>query len=208
MILGITTSKRLPLFRQTIASLRENMLDWHLLTGAVICDDDSTAVDRDEMEKILTDAGLRIQGLYMNPVQGHPKMLNLLAKRVADLGERFYFHCEDDWTLLRKGCPLTAALDVMLSNDKVGQVAFGKECREYQHPDNKFDRTVTGTVFVRVQPFHAAERFCPFTLNPCLMRVEALSRVGKFMDEANFEHSYGSRWSEHGWETAQLAPRS
>lgn len=206
MILGITTSNRLELFKRTIASLQENMLDWGMLNDVVLCDDGSSDTDRVEMERILEAAGLQVHRIYMNPVQGHPTMLNLLVKRMSDLGERFYFHCEDDWILQRQGSPLLAAMDVILSNPKIGQVGFGKECREYEHPDNVFDKTLTGTQFVRVQPFHAAERFCPFTLNPCIMRVESLVRVGKFEKEANFEYNYGSRWSQHGWQTAQLTP--
>lgn len=143
-----------------------------------------------------------------NYEKGHRENLNRIINglHIVDSVGEFILHLEDDWTLIRKGCPIFAALDVMMTRKDVGHVCFGKESgREFNDSRNESAVTATGTQYKVIRPFDAQDRFCPFTLNPGVFRVEALRKTGLFEGQ-NFEYSYGSRWSALGWRTAHLVP--
>lgn len=201
MLMTITTCRRPELLKRTLASLRENALDFESVTRAIICDDGSDAEQRAQMIETLNNdlESHNLDALGEGEEGGHAASMKRIWERVTKTDEDFIMMLEDDWELTRQGCPIFAAVDVLMNNDTIGQVCLGRS--DIIFPG--LFRTPTGTGYTIRPPHFGHENLPAFTLNPCVMRRDALRVVGNFKEGAGFEAAYGERWNEH-WRTADL----
>jgi hypothetical protein len=122
----------------------------------------------------------------------------------ARLEGEFIFHCEDDWEFIARDEILTHALTVLKAKPRIGQVGISN--KTLNEPILYADGVEYWTYPYNRRPFvHGQQRSWPhFTLNPSVIRVAAIKRVGNFSEMSNFEFRYGLRWLSAGFRTAFL----
>lgn len=186
-------------------SLKQCFADISLISKISVFDDHSPESDVRQMHIDLKTLfpGREIQMHTSERVIGHPK---IMQKWFSLLSGEFVFHCEDDWEFIRNGSPLCACLDVMSFDSNIGQVCFSKVYNKGQEqtPSGVRYRKLIGDI----QKAASQKNYLlwpKFTLNPSLIRVEAIKNVGNFEDRKDFEYHYGMRWSAARVETAFLA---
>jgi hypothetical protein len=206
MLLTCTTSKRPDLFRRTMESFWSQCREIAGIDYVALFDDGSDEAQianmSETMHKLKVPWHFANVELLDGQVIGHAanmnRVLDYLAKDQWDMA----MFLEDDWELTSQGCPILAAMDVLLNNPKVGQVCLGVA----RNNDWKVRRTRTGTSFTIRPNKNGTDPNPAFTLNPCVMRTAALKDVGRFEDVDGFEAEYGNRWQDKGWLTAELVP--
>jgi len=197
MICTITTSRRPKLFKRTIESARANMRDFSFIQEMAIFDDGSPPEDLDAMKAVAPQFAT---WEHCDEPQGHVASLNRALEYLRRSGQEFALMAEDDWLFTRFSCPLLASLDVLINNPKVGQVCLGRI-------DMRFGWrgfTETGTMFTIRDKHFGPDNYPAFTLNPSVVRIEALLAVGEFKAVEGFEREYGERWLAAGWDTSDL----
>jgi hypothetical protein len=196
MIATITTCKRPELFKKTVDSF-SLLKDWNLVEVVGCFDDGSEYEQLKEMQEPF-DAIWHT--LKEDEVGGHANSMRKICKTLSSSERRFFIHLEDDFPFIQSGCPILAAMDVMLNNPTIGQVMFGRE--EMAFP--RVRRTPSGTEYTIRPMTFGAENLPAFTLNPGLQRIQAWLTTGNFEDVPRFEREYGERWNKAGWRTADL----
>jgi hypothetical protein len=205
MTLSFTTSKRLDLFLVTIRSLSSQCLDLYMVDRILLIDDNSSTPDLEmmQLEVKALFGEMEVEVCTSSKVRGHAKGMQLWYDKIKG---SHVFHCEDDWEFVGPGCPILAAIDVLSNNPEIGQVAFSRES-----PLAEVQYTPTGTAYwiweydrspICIPGIHAT--WPCFTLNPSIIKVAALRKVGNFLDRMNFEYCYGQGWVKAGLKTAYL----
>lgn len=192
----MTTGRRPELFKKTWESLRANMRDMDLVSSVDFFDDNSTPEQIEEMKAVAPQFS---EWNLSKEVIGHAANMNRVHEHLRKSGMKWALLFEDDWQLTRFDCPLLASLDVLMNNEKIGQVCLGRIDMRFGYRGF----TETGTMFTLREPVMPDGYTC-FSLNPCLVRVDALLRVGEFKDIEGFERDYGQRWNKLGLLTADL----
>lgn len=206
MLLTCTTSKRPDLFRRTMESFWKSCREITGIDYVALFDDGSDEAQLANMAETMHKLGVPWHfanaELLDGKVIGHAANMNRILDYLDKDRWDIVLMLEDDWTLTSEGCPLLAAMDVLLNNPKVGQCCLGVA----RNNDWKVRRTRTGTSFTIRPNKEGTDPKPAFTLNPSLMRVSALKDTGRFEDVPGFEAEYGQRWADKGYLTAELVP--
>jgi hypothetical protein len=211
MIACITTCRRPELFARTIKSFAENAKDLSQIGVVKIFDDGS---DEDHVNAMLTalkdswSDSYRYVHCNRSNFRSHQRNVELERQYIVGTGSAYWLHLEDDFEIIRAGCPILAALDVLLNEPRCCQCCLGRPdtYEEAIRRDPGFPlMTPTGTRYGLMPEHPNPENWVGFTLNPSIMRVQAFREVGEFR-EGQMEHNYGVRLAEKGWRTAHLTP--
>lgn len=209
--LSFTTSNRLQLFLQTLKTLAEACEDISCLQDILVFDDNSTSDQVQDMRRALDehwgkDYRLTIEcKRYEKSPFHHAHLMRLWFYRCQRFD--FVFHCEDDWFFQNRRPFLSEALDILESCPEVGQVAFSRSKPE--DVDEKVTAKGTNYWIWHYDPQGATHhhRWPHFTLNPSLIRMSAIERVGNFPIRPRFERAYARRWVNVGLKTAYFSDR-
>lgn len=218
--LTITSCKRLDLFKRTINSFLINVIDIHLIDRWVCVDDNTSEEDRREMKRLYPFFEFIDKDLTD---KGHARSMNIIRNTV---NTPYILHLEDDWEFILKGRYISDCLDVLASNENIGQCLFNKNYSEilnhnYEVKGGEFKTTKQGqryfiheyvsteTERVRWLEKHGAapsSNYWPhFSFRPSLIRTNVFKTVGEFNESAcHFEMEYAYRYVSKGYISAFL----
>jgi GR25 family glycosyltransferase involved in LPS biosynthesis len=213
---SITTCKRYDLFERTMNSFINCCRDLDLIGRWLCVDDNSSPEDRDKMLKNYPFFEFYFKGPFE---KGHPQSMNIILRAV---NTPYLFHMEDDWQFHHQNLFLTNCLEVLNSDNSLGQCLINKNYAEVES-----DVKILGGIFRQTQNglrffthdfiedssnFQAKYGFGPncaywphYSLRPGLNDVGKLKRVGKYREHVqHFEMEYAYRYAAMGFKTAFL----
>lgn len=212
----ITTCNRLELFLKSMRGFLENCLDIHLISRWICIDDNSTESDR----KIMKQTFPFVEFIFKNEKdKGHAKSMQMLTELITT---PFHIHIEDDRFLLNKRNYINTFLEIMNSDESIGQIAFNHNYAEI------IDDCIIGGVLNKTKSniFYYEHEYCfndeekvkfnekygigstcnyypHFTLSPSMIRTSIYKTV-KFEQEPMFEFNFGLRYVKAGFKTVFL----
>jgi hypothetical protein len=152
--------------------------------------------------------------------KGHGPSLNALRELVAIRREdgrpaRYWAHLEDDWLWCWRGPHLQMAEIVLQADPSICQVVFNRLYAEQVTSTPRLRNpspVLTAAPGVRYSIHHFDGQRKPwmqshwpgFSLNPSLMRTEALLALGPFKEGPGFEWEFGERVRAAGLKVAYL----
>jgi hypothetical protein len=207
MLMTMTTSRRLALFKRTLDSLRENVIDlYSFVDRCLVIDDHSDRCDVDEMhgyfDRYLPSIKLTIIGNSVDNQWRHVNSMNMWLDAIRD--EQLVFHLEDDWGFMPpRRFVLDWAVNVLQTHNWVAQACFRAVTDRITkpHPDETFWVDCLENYPPdpnRKSPWHWPSRF---TLNPAVTRVAVITGLGQFKPVSGFERVFGLKMVEAGYTT-------
>ena len=212
---SITTCKRYDLFEQTINSFLNCCTDVNLISKWICVDDNSSQEDREKMEK--NYPFFKFYWKNKNE-KGHAQSMNI----ILDLVDTPYlFHMEDDWKYFKPHHYIQDCLEVLNSNDKLGQCLINRNYAEESTDTilgGIFHTTTNGTRYYihdyqpDIEQFinkYGAGPNCAYwphySLRPGLNKMSVLKEIGTYNPcAAHFEMDFSHRYIQHGYQTAFL----
>jgi GR25 family glycosyltransferase involved in LPS biosynthesis len=211
-----TTCRRLDLFIKSMDAFLENCVDKYLISRWICVDDNSSEEDRQIMktkypffEFILKD----------ETNKGHPESLQFITSIVDT---PYLIHIEDDRMLVDKRRYISDMIDVLESNDYIGQIAFNHNYSETLNdnikggvlkktPNNVFyyehEYCITEDdkkQFIKKHGFTSNCNYYPhFTLSPSMIKTKIFKQL-EFKKEKWFEFNFGLRYVQAGFITTFL----
>lgn len=217
--LAITTCKRLPLFVRTMHSFLNACTDVERIARWICVDDNSSAADRREMERLFPF----FEFIWKGPEErGHGRSMNRILDAVRT---PFWLHLEDDWQFFEPLPYLAAALEILDADPGLGQVllnrhyALGVEHRRLaggmvrQAPSGRryvehvylAPGTPAHDDFWRQHPDERSNVHWPhYSLQPSLQRTDAVRSVGRYAEAPSFELDFAHRYTALGLRSAFL----
>ena len=214
----ITTCKRFDLFEKTMNSFLNCCSDINKIDSWLCVDDNSS----DEDKKKMTEKYPFFTFYFKNVNEkGHPRSMNIIRSMVKT---EFIFHMEDDWQFYEKKNYISECLEVIESDNKIGQCLINKNYSETPHNNTVgglFNKTVSGLRFFiheytpdaqSQQDFNKKYNYsmnCSywphFSFRPSLLRKNILNIIGPY-DEyiSHFEMDYANKYVKEGYISAFL----
>jgi GT2 family glycosyltransferase len=216
--LTITSCRRPVLFERSINSFVRCCLDVERIDRWLCIDSGTSEDERTRIRKrfpffdfIYTEAGVP-----------HGHSMNRLMDAVST---PFWLHLEDDWQFVARRRYIEEGTGVLADDPSIAQLAFNPnyaELHEHLSAGGYLRRTVNGVRYrlherlepgtpewghhVRAlpAPVRIAASWPHFTLNPSLMRAEAVRSVGRFISQPgrDFELDFAWRFAASGLRTA------
>ena len=116
----MTTCKRLDLFIPTMNSFLNTCLDANSICRWLVVDDNSSEEDR----KVMQETFPFIEFYWKTPEEkGHARSMNIIRNAVTT---PFFFHIEDDWVFYEKRFYLGECLEVLKTDETLGQCLINK----------------------------------------------------------------------------------
>jgi hypothetical protein len=206
MLMTMTTSKRLVLFRRTLDSLRANVMDlYSFVDRCLIIDDHSSQGDIDEMQRYFDENLPSVKlTIINNPADNqwrHVNSMNMWLDAIRN--EQFVFHLEDDWAFVPpRQVVLDWAINTLLIHNWVAQACFRVILDRITapHPDETFwaDCLENYPPDSNRKSPHWPSRF---TFNPAVTRVAVIADFGQFEPVSKFERIFGLKMVEAGYTT-------
>ncbi len=225
IVFTITTCKRLDLFQVTMNSFLNCCIDCNKIDEWICVDDNSSEEDRDEMMKKYPFFTFVWKS---KEDKGHAQSMNIIRDRVIESGAQYSLHMEDDWKFFDKRPYITQAIEVLESDEKIGQCLFNKNYAETEIDiaicGGDFHTTGEGFRYYvhemveneeqRIQwenkhfdgtrrPVHC--NYWPhYSLRPSVIKTDVYKKVGRFEENTgHFEMEYAYRYfKEHGYTSA------
>jgi GR25 family glycosyltransferase involved in LPS biosynthesis len=217
--LTMTTCKRLSLFIDTINSFLNCCQDVHLIDRWILIDDNSTEEDR----KIMKEKYPFFEFVFKDKKdKGHPRSMNMFL----DLVETPYmFHMEDDWKFIEKRNYMTECLNVLSTNNDIGQCLinrnYGETSKDNSIPGGYHYMTQNGLKYVihehcstdkQYEEFNKKHNNRPncaywphFSFRPSLIRTSVFKNLGRFDEKvSHFEMEYSRRYIQRNYISAFL----
>lgn len=182
--------RRKELMRKTLNSLLSCMEDKQLISRWVVMDDGSNSKD-------LYDLSLEFPFLeiYCNDMKGHPNALNKLFSIVRT---DFIFHLEDDWLFQTRGNIIQKCWAVLKSDPAIGVVCLrGFKAGNITTADPE-------TTYGIHHYGEGGSSWPGFSLNPGLMDLKKIKKVGEFEAVPGFEWKYARAYHHSGYRLAYL----
>ncbi len=133
----ITTCKRLNMFKQMLASLRQNLLDPDFIDIIIHYDDCSSNADRQEMYNLLETTfpnkfifTRTFERDSFNTLKRHMEIMKEWKSDLCKMNLDYVFHTEDDFLYL-KNFSLSEASCLLKDDKNVAYVGFSQELREF-----------------------------------------------------------------------------
>lgn len=219
---SITTCKRLNLFKKSVNSFINSCEDLNLISQWLCVDDNSSEEDRKEMVELYPF----FHFIFKNKEKkGHAKSMNISIENVKN---KYIFQMEDDWLFLQKSNYMSRCLDILNENEKYGQVVINRNYAEIADSEHLkiaggFRKvTKNKTKYVLHEHYQRASKeesdffqrnenrksscYWPhFSLNPSLIKTNAIKEVGSFSETApHFEMEFAFRYVNAGYSTCFL----
>lgn len=213
---SITSCRRLKLFIKTMDSFLSTCTDLHLISKFICIDDNSSEEDRKNMKKRYP---------FINFVwktseeKGHAKSMQMLVSMVQT---PYLLHIEDDWQFFDGKDLIRDALEVLDSNNNIGQVLFNqnyaeipeqipvgghetftdKHLRYFIH-EHCID-TYKKEAFLKNHPNKIHCNYWPhFSLRPSLIRTCIFKHIS-FENIISFEQTFAWKYIKAGYISAFL----
>jgi hypothetical protein len=222
--LTITGCKRPELFKSTVDSLCSKIKDLHLIKTIIHYDDSSDDESRKKMYEVLVSnfPDKLVCTRYFNKDsfttdKRHMHVMNCWLDDLSQLGIDYVFHTEDDW-LYTNDLSISGALDILISDDKCGQIGFSQPLRRFPegiHIEKggdywkwyyREDLPLLDNLFMddlMIEQWNVPGLWLyyinwpHFSLRPGLFDVEKLLTVGKFLEtEESFEFEFAKKYSK------------
>jgi len=136
IVLTMTCSKRLHLFKKVLPSFKEYCLDLHLVSKILIYDDSSSEEDRQEMMNIATELfpDPNIEFKYFNDIPTNYRHAYIIQNWYEDIADFDYvFHLEDD-RIMTSDFLLQEMVNIMEEDQQVGIINISQVRRRF--PDD------------------------------------------------------------------------
>lgn len=133
VILTMTCSKRLHLFKKVLPSFKDHCLDLDLLSKILIYDDSSSEQDRKEMKDLATELfpDKNIEFKYFNEIPTKYRHAYIMQNWYEDIAEHAYvFHLEDD-RIMNLDFYLGEMINLMENDETVGMVNISQTRRNF-----------------------------------------------------------------------------
>jgi GR25 family glycosyltransferase involved in LPS biosynthesis len=199
--LTITSCKRLDLFKQTINSFINCCEDIDRIDRWICVDDNSSLKDRDEMKRLYP-----FFDFYWKKFQekGHPQSMNIIRKIVST---PYIFHMEDDWKFFAPKKYIEECMDVLNSNNNIGQCLINRNYAETATDvhicGGELHRTSKNIKYYIHEQMNSQEFFQKygnktnsaywphFSLRPSMLKKEVFDSIGEFNENiSHFEMDY------------------
>ncbi len=222
VIFSVTTCHRLDLFEKTMNSFINCCQDTDLIDRWVCVDDNSSSEDREKMKSLYPF----FEFIMKTPSEkGHYISMNMILDKLNDETE-YLLHLEDDFHFIESRNYVQDSIDVLKSNEKLGQVAFNLNYAEiephkqrigggqkhttqngvrYRIHEHIKDNTPEYNAFMERNDHRLNSAYWPhFTFRPSVHRVKTLRDIGLFYRTEHFEMEYAKEYIAWGYETAFL----
>ena len=215
----ITTCKRYDLFEQTINSFLNCCKDLKKIDSWVCVDDNSSEEDRKKMEE-----NYPFFTFYWKKIEdkGHPRSMNIIRNIV---NTPYIFHMEDDWKFIEKRNYISECMEVLGSNDKIGQCLinknYGETIDDIHTSGGLFNKTQSGLRFfiheytpdeksrIEFNLKYKDRKNCSywphFSFRPSMLKKNVLDIIGPYNEKvSHFEMDYSTRYIKLGFVSAFL----
>jgi GR25 family glycosyltransferase involved in LPS biosynthesis len=217
--LTITTCKRLDLFKKTMNSFLWCCKDLSRISHFLCVDDNSSQSDVAEMKRLYPFMQFYIKS---SNEKGHPQSMNIIRRLVTT---PYIFHLEDDFLFFSKRNFISECLDVLGSDDKIGQCLINKNYAETASDidiaGGHFHKTKAGLRYYihEYTPDQASQtafnvkyscrRSCSYwphySFRPSLTKKSVWDRLGEFNEGvSHFEMEYSYRYIKNNYVSAFL----
>ena len=219
IIFTITTCKRFDLFSKTINSFINCCDDVLKIDKWVCVDDNSSEEDREKMKKLYPFFNFIFKS---EEDKGHVKSMNIIFKEIQEYN--YVCHMEDDWQFFEKREYLTQSINILESDNKLGQLLFNvnyaqrEHCRkiaggfvkyynnlryvehEYYPKGKEYDD------YIERNRGNSTQAYWPhYSLRPSVLKVNVLKEIGDYKNETgHFEMDYANRYVKNGYKSAFL----
>jgi GR25 family glycosyltransferase involved in LPS biosynthesis/GT2 family glycosyltransferase len=213
---SITTCRRLDLFIKTMNCFLSNCIDKHLISRWICVDDNSSEEDREIMRTKYPFFEFFFKNI---DEKGHPESLQIITKHV---NTPYLIHVEDDRALVDKRHYILDMIDILESDENIGQVCFNHNYMETVDSEIKggFLQKTPNNVFYYEHEYcvtadekqnfidkygHCSNcNYYPhFSLSPSMIKTKIFEKV-QFQKERCFEFMFGLRYVECGYKTVFL----
>lgn len=216
IVLTMTTCKRYALFEITVNSFLNCCMDTDMIDEWICVDDNSSESDRDKM---MTKYPFFTFVWKNESDKGHARSMNIIRNRVLESGAQYSLHMEDDWKFFNRRHYITEAIEVLKSDEKIGQCLFNKnyaekeediatcggdfrktsnDIRYYIHEMVETDeqRNAWMHKHLRMPRKHVHCNYWPhYSLRPSVLKTEVYEKVGQFDESGgHFEMEYAYRY--------------
>jgi hypothetical protein len=133
IILTMTCSKRLHLFKKVLPSFKEHCLDLHLVSKILIYDDSSSEQDRKEMHDLSKELfpNIEIEFKYFNEIPTNYRHAYIIQNWYEDISDFDYvFHLEDD-RIMNLDFLLNEMVNIMEQDEVIGMVNISQTKRKF-----------------------------------------------------------------------------
>lgn len=208
IVLTITSCKRLELFIRTVQSFLVCCTDNNLIYKWVCVDDNSSDVDRIEMQRMFP----WIDYIFKDETQkGHAKSMNILRTYVKNkYNPDYILHLEDDWKFITKYNFITHSMNV-LKVKNIGQCLFNMNYAETEEDSIRGGilKCIDNTFYLEHEYLIPSDKnkqasYWPhFSMRPGLLRAEIWNE--EFPENSNhFEIEFAYKYITNNWITAFL----
>ena len=193
----MTSCKRLDLFKKTVNSFLQCVLDKHHIKEWIVVDDNSSEEDRQEMKSLYPF----IKFIYKTKEQkGHANSMNILRGLV---NTKYVFHLEDDWTFFYNDQYLSKCLLILESASEAGQCLIN---RAYGERECCWDIETGKEIFVNgllyyihsyneLSNYKNCNYWPHYSLRPGMMKTEVWKEIGEYNKNSDhFEMEYAFRY--------------
>jgi GR25 family glycosyltransferase involved in LPS biosynthesis len=215
----ITSCKRFDLFEKTVNSFINCCIDLDRIDNWLCVDDNSSEYDRTKMKELYP-----FFTFYMKTPseKGHPQSMNIIRDNVKT---QFIFHMEDDWKFFHKSNYISQCMDVLNSNNVIGQCLIN---RNYAEVPN--DNSIVGGILCKTKKStrfyiheythnpettrkffskYGTELNCSywphFSFRPSLFKRNILTDIGAYNEKvSHFEMEYSYRYANKGYKSVFL----
>lgn len=210
LLLSFTTCKRIDLFKQTVNSLLNNIIDVDTIDYWFCVDDNSDVIDRDEMKKLYP----WIDYYMKTPNEkGHRKSMNIIYEKIVSLQPDYWFHLEDDFLFFDKVNISDIVNDLIkLSEYNIKQILlnlnYAETIKDYniQGEIPLIDYNISIHNHVKGNFNYGNNHYWPnYSFRPSIIDVKAIIELGNFdTDNQFFEMDYASKYTKQGFKSAFL----
>lgn len=214
----MTTCKRIDLFKKTINSLLECVIDLpEYLYEWIIVDDQSSEQDINEMKTLYPFITIIRKS---EEEKGHPRSMNIIKKLIKT---PYFLHLEDDFMFFEKKTYIGDSMDIFNENENIKQVMFNLNYAEdcsistkikgstlrYTKGENKayfIHNYIRPDEVQRLQTNYTNCHYWPhFSFRVGLNKTELFTNIGDFVETpCHFEMEFAYRYMMKGYKTAFL----
>ena len=215
----ITTCKRFDLFEKTINSFLNCCTDLDRIDEWFCVDDNSSKEDKEKMKEKYPFFTFYWK---TKDEKGHPQSMNIIRDHVKT---EYIFHMEDDWKFFYPNNYISNCMDVLLTDNMIGQCLINKNYAETGDDINilggSLSHTKKGTCFYiheytpdteskkQFLKKYGAGKSCAywphFSFRPSLLKRSVLLAIGKYNEGiSHFEMDYSHRYVSKGFKSVFL----
>ena len=210
----ITTCKRFDLFEKTMNSFLNCCKDIKKIDYWLCVDDNSSTEDRKKMKDRYP-----FFTFYWKTIEekGHPKSMNIIRNLVKTY---FILHMEDDWKFFERKNYISECIEVLESNDKIGQCLINKNYAEVINDihivGGLFNKTQSGLRFFTHEYSPDEKSYIDFnnkykngincsywphfSFRPSVLKKSMLDKIGSYNENiSHFEMDYSRRYVNMGF---------